>query len=234
MPNILLTRPRKRSEAFAKEITKCGWTSTIWPLLTIRPFSTGPIEPGNGQSLIFTSVNAVESIPVPIPIHAPVICVGPATAAAARNKGFIAVRDIAGDAHKLVQTLREAPPQRFLHVRGAHTRGDIAAKLTLAGHPTDEAITYEAAASDDAPREIHTAILAEKIDAIALFSPRSAAIFKKLARVEWLSHLRSVTLFAISPAAAEPARDIGFAKVVVVEKPNGPAMRAAICSATNG
>lgn len=233
MPNILLTRPRERSEAFATEIEKCGWTSTIWPLLTIHPLLTTPIEPTEGQSLIFTSVNAIWSMPNPVPIHTPAICVGAATAAAAYKRGFTAITDISGNAHELIQTLLGVEPQRYLHVRGVDSRGGIAASLTQTGRQTAEIVVYEAIASDHAPKDINTAIMAGKIDAVALFSPRSAAILRKLVKTEWLSHLSTTTMFAISPSAAEPARDIGFAKVVVAKKPNGSAMRAAICSATN-
>lgn len=233
MPDILLTRPRERSEAFAKEIVKCGWTSTIWPLLKIRPLLTGPIEPNEGQSLIFTSVNAVTAMAEPVPAHVPAICVGAATAAAARSRGFTSITDVSGDARKLVQTLLAREPQHYLHVRGIKTRGDIAASLTHAGNPTDEIVAYEAVASDHAPEKIDAVIMAGKIDAVALFSPRSAAILKRLVKVEWFSRLSTATVFAISPATAEPVLDMGFAKVVVAEEPNGSAMRAAICSATN-
>lgn len=231
MPNILLTRPQDRSEAFAQEISKCGWTSTIWPLLTIRPLLKAPVELGVDQALIFTSKHAVESMPGPVPNHAPAICVGAATARAARTRGFTSVTDASGNADMLIEMLLIAAPQRYLHIRGVHTRGDIAQRLSQAGRPTEEVIAYEAVATKNTPHEIGAAIMAEKIDAIALFSPRSAAILKKLVKVEWLSRLSSATMFAISPAAAEPALDIGFAKVVVAEKPNGSAMRAAICSA---
>jgi len=233
MPNILLTRPKDRSEAFAKEIEQYGWTSTIWPLLRIRPLLAEAIIPQEGQSLIFTSVNAVEAMPKPVPTQAPAICVGAATAAAARSRGITSITDVSGDAHKLVETLLAREPQRYLHIRGAKTRGDIAASLTHAGNPTDEIIAYEAVASDHAPGKIDTAIMAGKIDAIALFSPRSAAILARLAKVEWFSRLSTATVFAISPATAEPVRDMGFAKMVVAEEPNGSAMRAAICSAVN-
>ncbi len=233
MPNILLTRPKDRSEAFAKEIETCGWTSTIWPLLTIRSFEIDPIAPNDGQSLIFTSANAIKSLPDPAPIRTPAICVGPATAIAARNRGFTMVTDVSGNADKLVQVLLDANPQQYLHVRGVDARGDIAARLTKAGRPTEEVVVYEAIETETAPAEVDTAIMAGKIDAVALFSPRSAAILKKLARVEWVSNLSTMTVFAISPSAAEPARDMGFANVVGAKQPNGSAMRAAICSAAN-
>lgn len=233
MPNILLTRPKDRSEAFAKEIEQCGWTSTIWPLLKIRPLLTEPVMPQEGQSLIFTSVNAVDAMPEPVPRQASAICVGAATAAAARRRGITSITDVSGDAQKLVQTLLAREPQQYLHVRGAKTRGDIATSLTHAGSPTDEIIAYEAVASDHTPKKMEAAILAGKIDAVALFSPRSAAILVRLIKVEWFSRLSTATAFAISPATAEPLRDMGFAKVVVAEEPSGSAMRAAICSAIN-
>lgn len=233
MPNILLTRPKDRSEAFAKEIEQCGWRSTIWPLLTIRPLLTAPIRPRDGQTLIFTSVNAVAATPDPAPLSSPVICVGNATAAAARARGFRTVTDVDGDARKLIQTLLNKAPQRYLHIRGVDTRGDIATTLTRSDRPTDEAIAYEAVASNHVPKEIDAATMGGEIDAVALFSPRSAAILRELVGVAWLSCLSTVTVFAISPSAAEPVQDMGFANVVVAKKPNGSEMRAAICSAAN-
>jgi len=233
MPNILLTRPKDRSEAFAKEIEHCGWTSTIWPLLKIHPLLTEPVIPQEGHSLIFTSVSAVDALPEPVPTRVSAICVGAATAAAARRRGITSITDVSGDAQKLIQTLLAREPQRYLHVRGVKTRGDIAASLTQAGCPTDEIIAYEAVASDYAPEKIDAAIMAGKIDAVALFSPRSAAILDRLSKVEWFSRLSTATAFAISPATAEPVRSMGFVKVVVAEEPNGSAMRAAICSAIN-
>lgn len=229
MPCILLTRPQDKSKAFAAEIAECGWTSMIWQLLTIENRLTHPIVPGADQSLIFTSARAIHALPDPAPTGAPAICVGPATAAAARARGFSAVTDIGGDADALVQRLTAAPPRRYLHIRGVHARGDIAKRLTDAGSPTEEAIAYDALASTRPPAEIDTAFQMRKFHAIALFSPRSAAIFRQCARMDWL--VPPLTAFAISDATADPVRDMGFASVIVAKRPDGAAMRAAICSA---
>ena len=229
MPCILLTRPRDRSEAFAADIADCGWTSMIWPLLTIQNRLSRPVAPAQDQSLIFTSVRAVDALPDPIPTRTPAICVGPATSAAARRRGFAAVTDVGGDADDLVRSLTNAPPRRYIHLRGVHSRGEVAARLTAAGRPTDETIVYEAVASRKAPPTIDTAFQGRKIQAVALFSPRSAAIFERVAGDGWLDG--QVTAFAISHAAAAPVRNMGFAKVIVASQPDGEAMRAAICSA---
>ena len=229
MPCILLTRPLDQSEKFAAEIADCGWRSAIWPLLTIENRFIRPVEPAADQSLIFTSARAVKALPDPAPVRTPAICVGPATAAAARDRGFTAVTNIEGDADILVQSLLDTAPKRYLHVRGAHSRGEVAERLTHANRPTEELIAYEAVASENAPAEIDTALKAGKIDALALFSPRSAAIFKRLVKSDWLG--RMMTVYAISPAAAEPVRSMGFARVILADKPDGAGMRAAICSA---
>ena len=232
MPRILLTRPQDRSEAFAAEIAECGWDAVIWPLLTIRNRLVGPLRPAADQTLIFTSARAVQALPQPAPIDAPAVCVGPATAAAARERGFADVSVVAGDAEGLVQSLIAAAPRNYLHVRGVHSRGDVAARLSQAGRPTGELIAYEAVAAAQSPEEIDTAFKAGKIDAVALFSPRSASIFSQLAQADWLG--RRVTAYVISPATADPVRDTGFGRVVVAASPDGQAMRAAICSAVTG
>lgn len=232
MPCILLTRPQDLSEAIAAEIAQCGWTSMIWPLLKIENRLTHPLSPAGDQSLIFTSARAVDALPDPAPIRSPAICVGPATAAAAKARGFEAVTDIGGDADALVRSLTGGAPRRYLHVRGVHSRGDVAGRLNAASRPTDEVIAYEAVASKAPPSEIDTAFQARKIEAVGLFSPRSAAIFKRLARAGWFKG--RVTAYAISAATAEPVRDMGFDSVIVADRPDGAAMRAAICSAEKG
>ena len=229
MPCILLTRPRNKSEAFAAQIAECGWTSAIWPLLKIQNRLTRPVTPEGEQSLIFTSAAAIAALPDPAPVAAAAICVGPATAEAARRRGFSHVTNIGGDADALVQSLSDAPARKYLHVRGAQSRGDVAARLTAAGRPTDDVIAYEAIATRQPPAAIDTAFQLRKIQAVALFSPRSAAIFQKCAKSGWLDG--AVTAFVISAAVAEPVRDIGFDRVVVADQPDGNAMRAAICSA---
>ena len=233
MTNILLTRPQDKSEAFAEKIAECGWTATIWPLLTIQRLRAEPIEPSTDQAIIFTSARAVETLPDPAPINTPAVCVGPATAAAATRRGFSSVQNMAGDADRLVDSLKTADPKAYIHVRGVHSRGDVAARLTAAGRPTTEVVVYEAVAADAAPREIDTAILTGKIDAIALFSPRSASIFRRLARREWSERLSMATVYAISAAAAKPISDMGFAEVALAKRPDGQGMRAVICSAGN-
>ncbi len=231
MPQILLTRPKLLSETFANDIAKAGWRSTIWPLMTIRSLLSEPIVVDDDCALIFTSARAIETLPKPAPTYLSAFCVGPATAITARRYGFQNVTDISGDGDRLVEVLSVARPLRYLHVRGAHTTGNIAERLTFAGRPTGEVVAYEAIAATSAPEAVHTAINGGNIDALALFSPRTAAIFTSLARPEWTERLNRMIVYAISPAAAEPVKSLGFSDVVIADRPNGEAMRAAICGA---
>ncbi len=231
MPHILLTRPKLQSETFASAIAKAGWRSTIWPLMTIKPLLSQPVVVVDDYALIFTSARAIEVLPGPAPIHLSAVCVGAATATTARSYGFQNVTDISGDGDRLVEVLSAARPLRYLHVRGAHTTGNIAERLTLAGRPTSEVVAYEAIAATSAPKAVHTAINGGDIDALALFSPRTAATFMSIVRPEWTERLNRMILYAISPAAAEPVMSLGFSDVVIADRPNGEAMRAAICGA---
>ncbi len=199
--------------------------------MTIRPMLSQPLVVDEDCVLIFTSARAVEALPKPVPIHLSAVCVGPATATAARRYGFRDVVDIAGDGDRLVEMLSASPSTRYLHVRGADTTGNIAERLTLAGRPTDEVVAYEAVAATSAPKAVHTGIVSGDIDAVALFSPRTAAIFRSLARPDWTERLNRMILYAISPAVAEPVQGLRFSDVVVADRPSGEAMRAAICGA---
>ena len=230
MPRILVTRPQPAAEAFAREIAPSGWESVFWPATRIESRLTAPTDYSGVSALVFTSANGVRSLG-----HAPVetaYCVGARTAEAARDAGFAKVIDAAGDSRALVRATLAAAPHEgaLMHVRGAHSAGDVAGALRAAGLTVRELIAYEAVETGPPPPAVGKALHAQSLHAAAFFSPRAAGIFRTYAKAE-NPPLDGVTAFAISANVAAALGDLPFARVETAAAPTGLAMRAAICGA---
>lgn len=234
MPRVLLTRPRAQSEATAAALEAAGWTAAIWPVIEIRNLLTAPLDWSGAQGAIFTSARGVEALAAfPTPTI-PAYCVGKATAKAARAAGFAPVVDAQGDAATLAGVIAERAERSdgaLTHVRGRNVSGDLRVNLEAKGFAVQEVVAYAAEAIREADAEIEEEILSGRLDAAAFYSPRSAGVFAALAPEGWRSALSKITAAAISGAAASPLESVGFRRIIIADRPDDAAMRAAICGA---
>ncbi len=223
---VLLTRPQAQGDRFATDlITRFGPTLAPVPSPLIAPAFLHPAIPQQPYTaIILTSETAAASAAaIPnLPRHA--YCVGDRTAAAARAAGFTP-HSAKGDANALIALILSTQDQGpFLHLRGADSRGDIAATLTDAGRPTHAAITY-----DQRPQplslEARTLLAGETPVLLPLFSPRTAEILASqgpFAAPLWLA--------ALSPAVAAAAAHLHPARSAIAAEPNADALLTAIAT----
>lgn len=222
MPVLLMTRPLEAARRFAASLPadlQARLQVVYSPLIEIRPLP-GPADAGDMRGLIFTSANGVAACEAPLSL--PAYCVGEATAEAARRKGWKA-QACGGTADALVAELLEARPQGpLLHLRGAHARGDVAARLSAGGVPCREKAVYEQQLlplTDAAA----AALTAQGTVIVPLFSPRTAQHFSKLCPADarpWL--------LALSPAVAEPLKALNYKDLQICKKPTAQAMAEAV------
>ena len=224
-PALLMTRPRAASERFvsalpvevADRVEVC-----IAPLMEIA-LSDAPITAADAQGVIFSSANGVQAARAAgLEPRLPAFCIGRATTAAATGAGWNA--SFAGeDADALVATLaRTRPATPLLHLHGAHTRGDIAGRLTAAGLPTRGLPVYDQRLLPLSPAAKRH--LAGQTPVIApLFSPRTARQF-----AEQIAAPDRVHAIALSPAVAEVLAGKSFASLVTVDRPEADLMIGAI------
>jgi uroporphyrinogen-III synthase len=219
---VLLTRPRAQSEAFAARIRARLPEADIRlnPLMEIVP-SGPPPELRDGDAIIFTSANGVAAAGQGQGRAA--WCVGERTCAAARAAGFSAT--VAGEtADALVAHLAELRPAgRLVHLHGAHTRGDVAARLAGAGLSTVSRTVYDQVAVTPGP-DLRAALGARRLIA-PLFSPRSATLLASAAADLCPAFPGpEQTLLALSPAVRD-ALPMGWrAAAFVVQRPDATAM----------
>ena len=214
---VLITRPEPDASATARLIEDRGGVPVVAPILTIGPRPAPlPIEPGT--VLAFTSANGVRAYARSGAPARPACCVGPVTAAAAREAGLPVAGIAAGDVASLAELLVAARPASVLHVRGVQAAGDLAGRLAAAGLRVKAAALYEAVPAERLPETAETALRAG-CDAL-LYSPRSARLLAALMRrADVAEALTTRRLGALSQAVAD-AFDLPAGEVLIPPMPS--------------
>lgn len=215
-PIILLTRPLPQSEQFAEELRNNGFAGdlVISPLLDITGTAADIDLTGYG-GVVFSSRNAIDFAPAG---NMPAFCVGDKTAEKARSAGWEAV-SANGDADDLVKTvIRANTAGKLLHLRGEHSRGDIAKRLSQAGIETDERVVYQ---QNERPlsEQAIGALSGKNPVILPLFSPRTARLFTKLGPFQAPLHA-----VAMSEAVAQEMQNLDLRQLVVAAKPTAASM----------
>lgn len=201
--------------------------AVVSPVIEVvpQPFDVAAVS---GAELVFTSANAVRAAAARVNLCGKrAWVVGPRTAEAARREGMDVV-SADGDADALLALLCKAGPEApLVHLRGVHTRGDIAGRLSAAGLPTQSVIVY-----DQRPRALTAeavGLLAGKAPVlIPLYSPRTARLLG-----DACAGIRApATVVAISNATASAWPHGG--RMIICKLPNGRAMMQAIADAAAG
>lgn len=143
-PILLLTRPADASRGLLEQCQARGLDvePVISPLIGIEPVADLPQMPA-GAVLVFTSANGVRSYQALGGRCAGLAyVVGAATGRAARQAGFDVI-SADGNADDLVALIcAQVPRAPLVHLRGAHTRGNVVARLQAQGFAASEQIIY--------------------------------------------------------------------------------------------
>src|SRR5512135_2951362 len=144
----LVTRPRAETAELAEALAARGVAAIVEPMFDIR-YRGGPAPCLEGvQALLCTSANGVRAFArVRGERGLPLLAVGDATAARAREAGFARVESAGGTVDDLVRLARErlSPTAgRLLHVAGSAVAGDLAGMLRDAGFAVERSVLYEA------------------------------------------------------------------------------------------
>lgn len=228
---LLLTRPEAQSRALAKYIED-RFPKTVRcitsPLLAITPTGKLP-NTSDFQALLFTSVNGVEAfITAGGATNRPCYCVGARTAQVARTAGLDAI-SADGSATELVALVSKnnAADGPLLHVRGTHTAGDVAEKLAALGFDVRTAVLYHQDVCD-LHSQATRALADGAVDAVTLYSPRTAQRFAEILQQNPDWPARNLTALCISENVAAEVDNLGLASVQVAQNPNRTEMLSLI------
>ena len=224
--SILITRPEKDAGPLAQKLSNLGYTPRLWPLIAIqnRP-APKDLSVQADDLYAFTSANGVRAaVAAALPARAS-FAVGPATLEACRQAGFPA-QAADGDVASLAALIgRTAPSGRILHLSGRDLAGDLCGALTAQGLTALNIPLYAAVAGTEMPQDIGTAIAQDEIDAVLLYSKRSAQIFCRLMAQEQLAdRMASKTFFCLSAAVAQTLHAQGYETCRVADVPTETAL----------
>lgn len=215
-----MTRPFAAAQRFVNEMPaelRARIVPLFSPLLEIVPMHDAATIAAN-TATIFTSSNGVAYGPEGAGRTA--FCVGAATTERAIARGW-AAQMVGQDAEALVNVLATTPATKpLVHIRGWHTRGDIAARLRRSGHSVEEVIAYDQVLQP-LNEQARRALAGDQTVIVPLFSPRTATQFAK--EVQQTTSLHVVALSSAVAAAAHPAE-----VNVIAARPDAHAMYDAI------
>ena len=229
----LVTRPRAGAAALAEALRARGIEAIVEPLLEIR-YRDGPAPDLAGvQAVLCTSANGVRALARANGERGiSLLAVGEATAVRARAEGFTAVASAGGDSADLVRlALARLRPQggRLLHVAGDVVAGDLVGMLRAQGFVVERSVLYEARPVVALSPATVRALRSGMIDFALFFSPRTAAIFARLAGIAHVVEcLATITALSISRAADTALAGLPWHDRRVAEEPSQPVLLDAL------
>jgi uroporphyrinogen-III synthase len=221
LPDALVTRPLPDADDTAAALRARGWGAVVTPLMrvTFRPVALPPV-----QAVLVASRNAARALPA---FSGPVLAVGDATAAEARNLGFAAV-SADGDAAALAQLSadRLVPAGGPLAVvTGAGQGAALAHALRARGFRVVRRVGYAMRPVARLPAPAQDALRGNSVVAVMHFSRASALAFASLVGRSGLTdRLSGRIAIAIGQPAAEALRSLPWREVRVAARPTQDAM----------
>ncbi|HTF34766.1 MAG TPA: uroporphyrinogen-III C-methyltransferase [Myxococcota bacterium] len=249
---VLVTRSEAQAGALVAALRRAGAEPVLAPMIQVVPLKDTPelnaatSRLSDYDVLLFTSANAVRCFVEAASggktlgsLRARVVCVGPATARAARELG-LSVHLVPAqrfDAEGLLEAIRVAIPlagQRVLLPRAAAAREILPEGLRRAGAAVDVVAVYR---TEPAPAD--TALLCSRlvrgeIDALTFTSPSTVRHFLACLDEAARTAARRCVVAALGPVTAAALREAGLAPDVVAERAEAGALVDALGEAMRG
>ena len=233
MIRALVTRPLPDAGRTADALAARGVRALVEPMLRIELLPAPALDLGGVQALLFTSANGVRAFAAASPKRGlPVLAAGGATAREARAAGFRHVESAAGDVRALARlaAARCGPSAGpLLHASAEAVAGNLAGRLAEAGFTVRRQTLYRACAAKAFSPALAAALAAGRLGLALFFSPRTAAVFARLAlRSGMEGPCRSLHACVLSEAVGRALEGVAWREVRVAGRPDHEAMMAEV------
>lgn len=222
-PFVLITRPEPGASVTARRLRAMGLAPLISPALVIEPRPARLPAPDGVQAILLTSATPIALLPEAFRAL-PLLAVGDATAARARETGFTDVQSAAGDAKALLAlAIAICDPQggSLLLPGAAEIATDIVMPLRRLGFRVIRRIVYRSRPAPAFRPDVYAALRAEMVKQVLFYSPASARAFVRLARGVSLGGIEAL---AISAATADALATARWRCIRVASRPNQDAL----------
>lgn len=234
---IVITRAMADSEELAQQLSMRGAIPLISPLISFaEPEDFGPLDKAIDEFarfdwIILTSVRAARAVagraresgqsvrPAGCSMRA--ACVGPVTAEAARQAGFLVAH--VAETHNGVALAEELGSQlgeaRVLLPRSDRANPDLPAALKRLGAHVTEVIAYRTVPATESAQDSLKAMVAGEADAILFFSPSAVQHFSQAfgdGQMRAVQDMLAAT--AVGPVTAKALREAGVERIVVASE----------------
>ena len=178
---ILVTRPIQDGEEIARRLAGMGHETLLAPLLTLRFFDGEPLDLAGVQAILVTSANGARALARRTAKRDIVIfAVGPQSAQAAEEAGFLRVRNAGGDAAALADAVLgwvKPGAGALLHAAGEESGDVLCQTLAAQGFDAKREVFYRMEKATHLSPHAAEAIRRGEIGAALFFSPKSANLF---------------------------------------------------------
>jgi uroporphyrinogen III methyltransferase/synthase len=239
---VLVTRSEGQAAGLVAALRRAGAEPVLVPMIQLVPLvesrelDAALAQLGSYDVLLFTSANAVrffveaasraKALPA---LRARVVCVGPATARAARGLG-LAVHLVPAkrfDAEGLLEAIRSAFPisgQRVLLPRAAAARNLLPEALRRDGAAVDVVAVYRTEPARGDPAVLSARLVRGEIDALTFTSPSTVRHFLGVLDEAARRAARRCVVAALGPVTAQTLGEAGLAPDVVAERAEASAL----------
>ena len=231
MTRMLVTRPEPDAQSSLARLQALGIEGVVAPVME-RVGLDVSLPPANGfAAVVLTSANAVRTLVergvVADYVHLPVLAVGDRTARDAAAAGFARVSSAAGDFADLVNAIGLSGLKGPLfYPTGKHQSADLGKALAPMGVMVATAKIYDMVAIPALPPAILAALGDGRIDAVLVYSRRTAEIFAQLAQSLERTQRQRLGMLCLSEAVAEPLLEAHFNRISLADRPDEEAMMA--------
>lgn len=221
---LLVTRPAEDAASLAMRLRGLGIEPVIAPLFTLEQVAGASLDLAGVQAIVFTSANGVRAFAQASDDRAQcVFAVGAATAEAAGKAGFARIESAGGDVGDLGRLIvaRLDPGDGALYQpSGRDLAGDLKGALEGAGFTLRREVLYRAEEAAQLPPVAAQAMSVRTLDGVLLFSPRTGAVFVRLALAAGHeAALAGMYAYCLSQAVANEIAGVRWRDVRVADRP---------------
>jgi uroporphyrinogen-III synthase len=199
--------------------------------LTIERVQGSAPDLAGVQALVMTSAHAAPALSAAA-TRLPLFAVGDATARAAGRAGCAEVVSASGSGADLARLIvRRCRPERgaILHLSGEDVRPGLAEELAAAGFALRRQVVYRAVPAQSLSSNAVQALARGQVQAVVLFSPRTARTFVELvARHGLQDRLAATAAICLSAAVAQPCRALVWRAIDLAARPEQGALLEAL------